>query len=273
MVVKFDNTAAAHPQVGLAKADVVYVEQVEGGVTRLAAVYSSQLPTKVGPVRSARISDIELLRQYGTVALVYSGSQRKLRRKLDRARLRLVSFDDSRRGYVRAPHRAQPYDVIGTTSTLLRRAGRVDAPRSVGYTFGPVPAGGRPATRVTVRYPGARVSAVWSPTRRRWLLSMDGRADRAAEGGQLGPRTFVVQYVAVTASAYKDVNGVVTPNSRTVGSGKAVILRDGRAFAARWSRPDAARPTSYTIGGVPAAFARGQIWVALIGRGRPVRVG
>ena len=61
LVVKIDDTRAAHPQIGLEYADVVYVEQVEGGLTRLAAVYSSQLPPLIGPVRSARISDIELL--------------------------------------------------------------------------------------------------------------------------------------------------------------------------------------------------------------------
>jgi len=53
LVVKIDDTRAAHPQIGLEYADVVYVEQVEGGLTRLAAVYSSQLPPLIGPVRSA----------------------------------------------------------------------------------------------------------------------------------------------------------------------------------------------------------------------------
>ena len=61
--VKVDNTGHAHPQAGLSKADVVYVEQVEGGVTRLAAIYSSEYPKYVGPVRSGRITDIDLLRQ------------------------------------------------------------------------------------------------------------------------------------------------------------------------------------------------------------------
>src|SRR4029453_18673812 len=46
--VKIDNTAKAHPQAGLSKADVVYVEQVEGGVTRIAAIYSSRYPKHVG---------------------------------------------------------------------------------------------------------------------------------------------------------------------------------------------------------------------------------
>jgi len=78
LAVKIDDTNAAHPQIGLEDADVVYIEQVEGGLTRLAAIFSSVIPERVGPVRSARISDIDILSQYGRVAFAYSGAQRKL---------------------------------------------------------------------------------------------------------------------------------------------------------------------------------------------------
>ena len=74
LVVKIDDTNAAHPQIGLEDADVVYIEQVEGGLTRLAAVFSSVIPTRVGPVRSARISDIEILSQYPAKFIIYSRS-------------------------------------------------------------------------------------------------------------------------------------------------------------------------------------------------------
>lgn len=273
LAVKIDNTGAAHPQAGLAKADVVYIEQVEGGVTRLVALYSSELPKTVAPVRSARITDIELLRQYGTVGLAYSGAQKKLVRKLKRSKyLRLASFDESRRGYTRSPARPMPYDVIGYPRTLLQRVGKVDRPKRVGYSFGAAPAGGRAAHHVTVQYPGARVDAVWSAARKRWMLAMDGRADRAAEGGQLGPTTFVVQYVTVTRSAYHDFRGSNTPFSSTVGSGKALIFRDGRVYQAAWSRWKPSQPTAYSIGGKRAVFAPGQVWVALVAKNRPARV-
>lgn len=270
--VKVDNTTKAHPQVGLTKADVVYVEQVEGGVTRLAAIFSSTYPKYVGPVRSGRITDIELLRQYGTVGLMYSGSQDRLLPKLLAAPLKLVSFDASPAGYTRTPSRPMPYDVIGTFSELRKRAGKVSTPTQVGYQFGDAPAGGRPASHVTVRYPFARLDAQWSPARKRWLLAMDGRRDLAAEGGQLGPTTLVVQFATVRATSYKDVNGVHTPMTKTVGQGRALIFRDGRVYEGQWQRDNPADPTSYTIGGQPAVFAPGQVWVALIGRTRPVTV-
>ncbi len=268
--VKIDNTGKAHPQVGLSKADVVYVEQVEGGVTRLAAIYSSAYPTYVGPVRSGRITDIELLKQYGTVGLFYSGSQNRLHDNLQRADLKLVSFDQVHTGYTRSGARPQPYDVIGTFDRLRKRAGKVDAPPEMGYTFGAAPAGGKKAKSFTVSYPGARVSGVWSAKQKRYLLSMDGSPAGAAEGGQLGPTTFIVQFATVRPSKYHDINGANTPETVTVGKGRALFFRDGRVFEGAWSRPKAGAVTSYTIAGQPASLAAGQLWVALIGRDRPV---
>jgi hypothetical protein len=273
LAVKVDNTAKAHPQVGVAKADVVYIEQVEGGVTRLVAVFSSQLPKEVGPVRSARITDIDLLRQYGTVALAYSGSNSGVNSNLRRASMKLLSNDASHVGYRRSGSRPAPYNVIGDPRALLKRAGGgVSAPKQVGYEFGALPAGGRPAKSVLARYPMATVGAVWSAERQRWLLSMDGRKDMAAEGGQLGAATFIIQYAKVAASRYVDTNGVATPRTDTVGYGPALIFREGRVYAAKWRRPKPTAPTEYTINGQKAVFAPGTIWVALIARNRPVTV-
>ena len=270
--VKVDNTRNAHPQVGLTKADVVYVEQVEGGATRLAAIYSSEYPKFVGPVRSGRITDIDLLRQYGDpVGLFYSGSQNKLADNLQRADLKLVSFDQDHSGYVRSPSRHQPYDVIGSFAALRKRAGKVGTPPEMGYTFSATPpAGGKPTKQVTVTYPFSRVDATWAPAQKVWQLSMDGSPDQAAEGGRLGATTFVVQFATVKPSVYHDINGANTPQTLTVGHGKALIFRDGQEYVGAWSRAKASDVTSYTIGGQPASFAPGQIWIALFDRTRHV---
>jgi len=269
LAVKIDNTSLAHPQAGLTKADVVYVEQVEGGVTRLAAVYSSLIPSKVGPVRSARITDIELLRQYGTVGLIYSGAQPKMNPLLRRADLKLMAGG---RGFSRESSRPAPYNVIGDMSTLRKRAGKVSVPTRVGYEFGAAPAGGRPVKQATARYPSARVGAAWSAKRKRWLMSMDGRPAMAAEGGRLAASTFVVQFATVQPSRFHDINGANTPLTKTVGTGKALIFRDGKMYSGSWSRAKATDPTTYRMAGKTAVFAPGTIWVALIGRGRPVQV-
>jgi hypothetical protein len=252
---------------------VVYIEQVEGGVTRLVAIFSSQLPQKVAPVRSARHTDIDLLRQYGRVALAYSGSSAGVRRALRKAPIKLLSNDASRRGFARTSSRPAPYNVVGDTAELMKRAGKhIDVPKQVGYAFGELPAGGKPARSVTARFPMATVGAVWSQKQTKWLLSMDGRKDMAEEGGQLGASTFVIQYVTVKGSRFHDVNGVTSPETETIGQGRALIFRDGQVFTGVWSRKKATAPTSYTIGGETAVFAPGAVWIALIGRGRPVSV-
>jgi hypothetical protein len=272
--VKVDNTKNSHPQQGLTKADVVYIEQVEGGATRLAAVFSSEYPKFVGPVRSARITDIDLLHQYGTVGLIYSGSNGRLVSHLVGAPLKLVSFDNSRLGFTRASNRPMPYDVIGDFAALRKRAGKVSTPKAVGYTFGDAPTtGGTPASSIGITFPFARVDAKWSADQKRWLLSMDGLKDMSVEAGQLGPTTFVVQYCTIKASVYHDVNGANTPLTKTVGHGKALFFRDGQEFTGTWSRAKASQPTQYKFAdGTPAVFAGGQIWVTLLGRGRPVAV-
>lgn len=272
VAVKIDNTAKAHPQIGVEAADVVYVEEVEGGLTRLAAVYSSTYPQRVGPVRSGRISDIQLLRQYGVAGLIYSGSQGRMVGPLRRSPLKLVSYDASSAGFTRAAGRSAPYDVVGDFAALRRRAGRTTTPTRVGYDFGRLPAGGREAAAVTVRWRGATLRATWSARSRRWLVAMDGRPSVSSAGVQLGGTTFVVQRVKVVPSPYVDVNGSRTPDSRTVGAGQALIFQGGRVYSGRWSRRRDADVTTYTIGGRRAVLQAGQLWVALAGTSRPVTI-
>lgn len=271
--VKIDNTAKAHPQAGLSKADVVYVEQVEGGVTRLAAIYSSRYPKYVGPVRSARITDVDLFRQYGTVGLFYSGSQTRLADNLQAADLKLVSFDQDHTGYTRAGGRPMPYDVIGSFDRLRQRAGKVDKPKAPGYSFGDPPANGRKARSFTVNYPMARVSGTWSPKKKAYQLSMDGVPAMAAEGGRLTTSTFIVQFTTVRPSVYHDVNGANTPLTDTVGKGKALFFRDGQVWEGGWERDKSWQPTTWTIAGEEAVLAPGELWVALLGKDRKVDVG
>lgn len=96
---------------------------------------------------------------------------------------------------------------------------------------------------------------------------MDGRAARATDTGPLAPSTVVVQHVTVRPSGLHDITGAVSPYTETVGSGTALVLRDGRAHEARWSRSSATSGTTFTTpGGEPLAFAPGQVWVVLAPR-------
>jgi hypothetical protein len=123
LVVKVDDTRAAHPQIGLEDADVVYVEQVEGGLTRLASVFSQKLPDLIGPVRSARISDIDILAQYGRVGFAFSGAQSKFYPVINSANLVNLSADRNPSTiYYRDNTRYAPTNLILKPNLLLAKA-------------------------------------------------------------------------------------------------------------------------------------------------------
>lgn len=261
LAVKIDNVGAARPQAGLDAADVVYAEPVEGGLSRLLAVYASELPEVVGPVRSARESDLELLRQFDRPVLAFSGAQRRLLPLIGRAPLRPAAPDDASGAYYRGAGRTAPHNLY-VRPRLLLSAPPGAAALTTGFHYGTAPSGGRAESARTVRYPSARFTFAWSPDRKRWLVAMDGTPTRTADGERVAPATVVVQYVKVRASAYRDVLGSNTPYTETVGSGTAEVLRGGRAYDGFWARRAANGGTEFTTAdGAPLNFAEGQVWV------------
>ena len=264
LAVKVDNTTKAHPQAGLKKADIVYVEQVEGGLTRIMGVFSSQLPSRVGPVRSARISDLHILRQFGRPAFGYSGAQSKLKPEIAKAPLYDVSQEKVPGPYARDQHRPAPYNLFGSPEKMLREAPKAGKAKDIGFRFGAEPTGGRKRSSFSVKYPTATFSFHWSGKAKKWLAAIDGKPDMAAEGGQLGAPTVVVQWCRMTRSKYHDSNGNYTPLIHTTGTGTGVVLRDGKAHDVKWSRPTDSAGTSFTTTtGKPMTFHRGQVWMVL----------
>ena len=264
LAVKVDNTTPARPRVGLGSADVVYVEPVEGGLTRLNAVFSTRMPAEVGPVRSGRVSDASILAAYGPVAFAYSGSSSLTHRQLIRAPMVNVSMDQGGTGYRRVSGRRAPYDVIADPAALLRRAGGSVPPKDVGFVFGTVLNGGTRVRTATTAYPSATIAFAWSSQERRWLLSTDGSPDVDPSGVRHGATTVVFQRVQVVASRNRDSTGARTPDVVLTGSGTATVLRDGVAFETTWSRPLVAGPTAFTWKGRPLPFAPGNVWVVLV---------
>lgn len=268
LAVKLDNTASGRPVVGLGEADVVYVEEVEGGVTRLLALFQTELPGEVGPVRSARTSDIYILGSYDAPALAISGANAGVVDELAAADLGLVSYDLSREGWARSQARQAPYNLMADPRQLLERAAGVGVATDVGFRFGPLPAGAAPASGASYEWERARIDFEWSGEEGRWLQSMDGSPSRTADGERVGADTVVFQQVPVVPSAYVDVTGSRSPEVRPVGEGTVHVLRDGQVVEGRWSRPDQADPTTFTTAdGEPLTFDVGVTWVVYVEEG------
>ncbi|MEV4061362.1 DUF3048 domain-containing protein [Nonomuraea dietziae] len=271
LAVKIENTAAGKPQLGLKSADIVYVEQVEAGLTRLMAVFSSKLPAKVGPVRSARISDLHITPQFGKPAFAYSGVQTKMLPFVAEASLFDVGDTRNPGAFFRQPGRYAPYNLFANTRQLLAKAPKATKAKDIGFTFGEAPAeGGVEKKTWTVKWPAATFTFGWSETKKQWLIWQDGKKNMAAEGGQLGAPTIVIQYTKTERSEFHDKNQSYTPLVHTVGNGSAIVLREGKAYKARWSRESEEDGTTFTTAsGKPMNFAPGQVWVALASR-KPV---
>ncbi|MFG3407145.1 DUF3048 domain-containing protein [Streptomyces sp. NPDC048142] len=268
LAVKIDNVAPARPHTGLEQADIVYVEQVEAGLSRILAVYSSDLPPVIGPVRSARETDLELLRQFDRPTLAFSGAQSRLLPVIDRAPLDAVPPSKAPRAYFRAPDRAAPHNLYLRPERIPFTASGVNAVEELGLKAGAPPPGGEPEDSRTVRYPSASVTFTWSAEHERWLVSLDGSPARTAEGGRLGAGTVLVQDVTVRPSDLRDRSGSISPFTETVGAGSAVVLRDGRAYEARWARASADADTVFsTPDGRRVDLADGPLWILYAPRG------
>jgi hypothetical protein len=270
LVVKIDDTNAAHPQIGVESADVVYVEQVEGGLTRLAAIYTSKLPPLIGPIRSARISDIELLAQFGRVGFAYSGAQSKMRPVIAAANLENLSAERNPPSiYGKDPDRPGPVDMILKPDLLLERANanpkiRIETATASVFPFGDAPKGETNTAVAKVKWPSAKYELRWDSTNEKWLIYFNEKPNMAANGEHLYADTAIIQIVSITPSIYGDKFGEITPFSKTTGSGKAVMLRDGFSYQISWQRNLETDVTTWMSedGGV-ANFKPGRTWIFL----------
>lgn len=262
LAAKIDHTHASYPRVGIASADVVYVEPVEAGLTRLLAIFSSSLPARIGPIRSARESDVALLANYGPVAFAFSGASSYTMKRVEKGRQVNLSWDRSRVGYTSAPDRRRPYQVIGHPKQLLARAGGSVPPGDVGLRFGEAPPGGLPATKLSTAWAAAKMTFTWDGEGYR--ITTDGRDEKDA-AASVRTANVIVQHVTLARSGNRDVNGQVTPLAKVIGDGLVRVLRDGRVYDGTWSRKSAASPTAFrTTAGEPIALAAGQTWILLV---------
>ena len=257
LAVKIDNVGVAQSQQrGLNGADVVYAIQVEGGLSRYMAVYdSSHPPGQVGPVRSARQTDIPILAAYGHVGFAYSGAIPGLLPDLDRANLRNITPATARDLFSNggsSPTYINPGQIFSRYHDLAQA-------QDVGFHFGPHMAGGTPVTSAHAAMPAA--SFTFTPDGARWRITVDGHPT------SLTTTNIIIQHVQVVPGKYTDHNAGHPDNevfTVTTGSGTADFYRDGRVWHGRWSKPKDTSPTQYTVNGDPMLLAPGETYVVLV---------
>lgn len=274
--VKLDDTANGRPQKGVDQADIVYVEQAEGGLTRLLAVFATHKPS-VEPVRSVRASDPELLSQYGRVLLVASGGGGDSLPTLDRSILHGVTLDRGGPGFSRDSSRPAPYNVISNLAAVSS-AVRGDRARSIGLHWDARPAGlaATPAgPSVRTRVGSTPVSFDWNARLGRYVRTINGARQQSADGKTIATPNVIVQFCRVTTDR-KDVDVAGNPSqyTHTIGSGRVAVFRNGHRIDGSWSRPRLTSGTMLRDGqGRPITLAPGGAWVVLVATGAPLTSG
>jgi hypothetical protein len=275
LAVKVENHPAARPQAALNEADVVYEEPVEGGYTRFIAVFQCEEADRVGPVRSGRLTDPDVLRQFGPAVFGYAGGVAAVKREVPRAGLVDVNYILAADAYVRDPAKASPHDVYTTTSAL-RKAAASDAgpPRPV-FSYADAYEG--TARRASgVHLPFSTVSdVVWTWDRREgaWLRAHGEVAHLLEDGSQVSARTVVVQVVEVAASHIVDAAGNPSPDVELTGRGRAYVFRDGTVIVGRWERPTLEDVTRFLArDGEEIPLSPGRTWVELLPSTVPVEI-
>jgi hypothetical protein len=264
LVLKIDNVKNSRPHEGLASADQVYVERIEAGYSRLVAVYATELPTSVGPIRSARPTDISILRQFGAPAFAYSGAQAKLLPLLDSEPFIDISNRVTGDGWFRAPApRFAPHNLMVNPSRLLELAeqkGNVSRATS-GFSFSREfhPDAGR-TSGIRIEFPASSTEFKWVAGQG-WLVYFDDvLATDSLTQQPLAPSTVVVQITQTKSSGLKDSYGKDVPDQELIGSGKAYLLRNGKSLELTWERKADIQFPTFSYLGEQMSLKSGQIW-------------
>ncbi len=270
LVVKIDNyDPDARPQAGLTLADVVYEEKVEGPVSRFAAIFQGSDADQIGPVRSARSTDVEIIGDLNHPLFAYSGANGGFTNLLSISPLVDVGAGAKPGAYWRGGDKVMPHNLY--TSTALLYAGTAGlAPKPLwpfrGATDPPGP-GAQAASAVSYHF-GGNVTAVtwrWDPAENAWFRTQNGTVHYDLGNWPESVSNVVVMYVPYQNSISDDMFGHPIPEASLGGEGRGFVMTGGAAIPMNWSRLGLENPATYTgPDGQPIRFAPGRTWVALI---------
>ena len=269
---KIDNgTEAARPQIGLNSTDIVFDEMVEGGLTRLVAIWHSNQPDGVGPVRSIRPMDPDILSPFGGI-VCYSGGQLVFVEAMRQAPVFNASetTEMDKGTFSRASDREAPHNVIVNVQKLANDHPELTPPPAQ-FSFAPDLANssavltGVPVLDFSVKFPMA--TAKWTATTdgSRWLRTQDGKPLKdALDGEQVSAANIVVMQVRIDRS-YLGKKYANVPKSIMVDTGKAWVFSGGKYLEGTWSKASATAPVVLTdAAGQNVQLNPGNTWVELM---------
>jgi hypothetical protein len=258
LVTKIDNTASSRPQIGLRKADLITEEMVEGGMTRLAVFFYSQLPPVAGPVRSMRASDIGIVKPAHAV-IVASGAAPPTIGRLKAAKV--TFFTEGGPGYFREGSRHAPYNLMVNMPKLAKAVEK----KAV------VPASYLPwgkETDFTGGQPAKGINAVFSRSHTTSWRFQGGKYknlnSNANPDGQFVPDSVLVIRVRQGDAGYLDPAGNHVPETIYSGTGSMLLFHNGQVVRGTWAKKSRETPIQLRTAAGPLKVPAGHVWVELV---------
>lgn len=277
IAVSVDNLDEARPQSGLHEAPLVYETLAEGGITRFLAIFSSlDSVAKIGPVRSARPYFIDLASEHRAV-FAHSGGSPEALERLQAGSDQLLNLDEFVWGnfFFRDRLRAAPHNLY-TSTELLRNALKEKKPLDVRglspWLWSEVLEGAEEMKAAQViKIPfsnrtGYTVTWKFDESKGVWTRRYNGNEHRAADGSLIETSTIIAQWTKMRV-----LDDVGRRSIAIVGSGKAIVFRDGVAIPARWEKTSrSVRTRFYNETDEEIAFAPGKVWIEIVNDGTEV---
>jgi hypothetical protein len=259
------------------QADVVYEEVVEGGITRLAAIFNSQAPDKVGPVRSVRKTDQSIVWPIGGI-FAYSGGAQYAVDSIDTAPVK--QLDETRAGATMyrdpLPNSIYaPFNLWAKVDEMYKTADvkPIPPPPIFSYRKASAKPGGDPVASFNVGFAnGFATTWTWDTKAKGWLRTpgSSGASVYDADGNTIPitPKNVVVMFVQYAGGA-----GVEQSEAVLTGTGPAWVFTGGQVVKGTWTRPDKEKAATFADAkGKPIKLTPGQTWVELPDASYPVTI-
>lgn len=273
IVVKVDNVDLARPQSGLDAADVVFEEMVEGHVTRLIAVFQSTDAARIGPVRSTRTTDLDVVSALNHPLYSYSGGNPNYVAQLRASPVVDVGADTFAAPYVRSGPHPAPHNLYTNTAALLSLAPKGSGPPPALFAYraaGAVPsgAGAAAATHLDLNFGFSSATWDWDAATQTWKRGQNGSVDALQNGPQIAASNVIVELIPYVTDGYAAGEGIypppAIPKGQSVGSGTAMVFTGGHVIQAHWTKASSTSVTQYTdSANQPIPLTPGPTWVEL----------
>ena len=262
LVAKIDNNAAAVPNhSGLAVADIVFEEVVEGRTTRFAAVFHSQSSDPVGPIRSGRTQDIDLFTSFNFPLFVWSGGNPTVTRLINDSQLVNMGPNNAS-GYYRGPGSA-PHNYYTSTDNIWLQTPEDQPgppPQQLKYLEADGVFGGEATAGVKVRVGSENIEWTWNAEFSKFDRSQRGRAHDDKLFGRIRATNVIVLGVQYSPSAADRRS----PEAQTIGEGPAYFFSNGEVIEGTWKREFSLFPIEYFgPDDEPISFNVGNTWIEL----------